>query len=73
MFKFILLLFLSFSVFWVIFKILGFFSGAGQGNKKRDYNQSQRQNNTYQSPKQEKKFSKNEGRYVNYEEVKDED
>jgi len=71
MFKFFLLLFLSFCVFWVIYRILGLFTGGGRNSSRNNSNQSRR--NTHQSPQPEKKFSKNEGRYVNYEEVKDED
>lgn len=68
MFKYLLI---SALLFFIGYRIMSFFARVSSRGKKQQ--NSQQRNRRYSSPQEEKKFSKDIGEYVSYEEVKDDD
>ena len=74
MFKFLLL---SALMFFIGYGVFSFFTKLFRGPR-QNYNSNQRRNTqnnrgNYSSSQQDKRYSKDVGEYVNYEEIKDDD
>lgn len=68
------LLLISGLLFFLGYGIVSFFTrNFGANVNRRKNQQNARQKNNYNPPQEDKKFSKNIGEYVSYEEVKDDD